>query len=415
MLPPGHRLEEYAIEKVLGSGGFGVTYLARDAHLDRPVAIKEYFPFHLARRARDQTVVPHAGNAEKLSEYQWGLDRFVDEARALARFEHPNVVRVVRYMQRQGTAYIVMDFVPGRPLSALTGSHVPPEADLRALLLALLDGLAAVHITGLLHRDIKPANIIIRPDATPVFIDFGAARQAVGSRSQPLSTILTPGYAPMEQYYARGNQGPWTDIYALAAVMHTCLLGKPPAEAPERPGLDGRDRLVLTARGRAGDDFLQALDWALLPNETQRPQSVAEWRKVLLAGGKPPSQPAHNRTIIDDRTGNADPASPGAGTVQLPLLLAGGGVVAGTALIAHLVFGFGSGGRQEIVPAPSRMDTIQPAAAPIAPGDAVAQALDDESYSKAVRIGTPEAYAVYLRLHPNGRHAAQVRDSALNR
>lgn len=413
-LPPGHRLEEYVIDKVLGSGGFGITYLARDAHLDRSVAIKEYYPFHLARRGRDQHVSPHTGAAEKLSEYNWGLDRFVDEARALARFEHPNVVRVVRYMQRQGTAYIVMEFVPGQPLSALAGPRIPPEADLRALLLALLDGLATVHATGLLHRDIKPANIIVRPDATPVFIDFGAARQAIGSRSQPLSTILTPGYAPMEQYYSRGNQGPWTDIYAMAAVMHTCLMGEPPAEAPERPGLNGTDRLALRARGRASDDFLKALDWALSPNERDRPQNVADWRKVLVGGERtrtdtppalPPSPPSPRpppeRVAVEGGLG------------RLPLLVAGGGVAVGAALIAYLTLGPDGGRQQLVTPTPALSSGTNQANAKLGqPQDAVAMALDDESYSKAVRIGTPEAYAVYLRLHPDGRHAAQARGSA---
>ena len=218
-LPPGYELDEYVVEKEIGAGGFGVTYKAYDKQLDRYVAIKEYFPFNLATRDHTMHVAPKTRVAQDVDEYTWGLSRFIQEARTLALFEHPSIIRVIRYIERNSTAYIIMDFADGRDVSeVLQKDGLLTVEELKAIVLPIAEGLASVHSADMLHRDIKPGNIRVRDNGTAVLIDFGAARQAIGVRSQSISTILTPGYAPIEQYSTRGNQGPWTDLYALAAV-----------------------------------------------------------------------------------------------------------------------------------------------------------------------------------------------------
>lgn len=296
-LPIGYRLHEYVVSKVIGSGGFGVTYLGRDTNLDKAVAIKEYFPFSLASRYDDQWVAPNTTVQQDQSEYEWGLTRFIDEARTLAKFEHPNLIRVVRYIEANGTAYIVMDFAEGRPLSTLINEDsLLSEDQLTKILVPLIDGLSLVHAAEMLHRDVKPENIVIRPDGSPVLIDFGAARQAIGSRSQPISTILTPGYAPYEQYFSSGNQGPWTDIYALGAVAYACLTGDAPHEAVQRAVEDPTVPAVQSAKGRGFKAFLEAIDWAIQLREADRPQTVDDWKNALL-GRKPAASLSGPATI----------------------------------------------------------------------------------------------------------------------
>jgi len=212
-LPKGYRFEDYEVVRVLGHGGFGITYLGFDDNLDKPVAIKEYLPDGLAVRDATDSVVPKAASLTK--DFQWGLDRFLDEAKTLARFQHRNLIQVFRFFRANGTAYIVMEYAEGETLKELLQRREKLSRDeLWAVMEPLLDGLEALHSHQFMHRDIKPSNIIIRDDGSPVLIDFGAARQAVGSRSQTLTAIVTPRFAPLEQYSSDGNQGPWTDIYA---------------------------------------------------------------------------------------------------------------------------------------------------------------------------------------------------------
>jgi len=285
-LQPGHRVQWYEVAGVLGQGGFGITYLALDSNLDQRVAVKEYLPVELAARDADGTVHPVSG--EHAAGFAWGLERFVSEARTLARFDHPNIVRVLTVFEANRTAYMVMRFEEGQALSAMLGEQGLAEERLLAIALALIDGLSEVHAAGFIHRDIKPANIYIRADGSPVLLDFGSARQALGVHTQTLTSMVSPGYAPYEQYMSdAAQQGPWTDIYALGATLYRAACGTAPMAAVDRskPILHGSgDFLVPAAQlaaGRYSPAFLAAIDHALAFRESERPQTLEQWRAEL--------------------------------------------------------------------------------------------------------------------------------------
>jgi serine/threonine protein kinase len=277
-LPAGYGLQEYRIERLLGVGGFGLTYLALDENLNLKVALKEYMPGDLASRTADQSITPASGDTAE--SFRWGKRRFLDESRTLASFRHPNIVRVMRFFEANGSAYMVMEFVEGAPLSEWIKTQRPlSEAYLRAFLMPLLDGLEAVHRAGYTHRDIKPGNIYVRDDLTPVLLDFGSARM----QASELTAVVSPGYAPFEQYHAQGNQGPWSDLYALGGVLYWMVTGNRPHEAVARAREDTMpSALQCGDRDVYGVELLAAIDWALTPHENDRPQSVAEWREALL-------------------------------------------------------------------------------------------------------------------------------------
>ena len=306
-LPQGTRIQDFEFHRVLGQGGFGITYLGWNMTLDIPVAIKEYLPSDLATRESDMSVVPQSSQAA--SDFAWGLDRFLDEARTLARFDHRHIIKVHHFFQAHGTAYIVMEYAEGETLSEFLKRRGPlREEELKAILHPILDGLEVVHQADFLHRDIKPGNIIIRDqDDSPVLLDFGAARQAIGTRSRSVTSIITPGYAPIEQYSSRGDQGPWTDIYALGAVCYHALTGQVPEDATERVVHDALMPVVEQCAGQARGEFLSAIDRALQVHKANRPQNTAEWRVALGTGsgvtipptGPPPTPPSKEQDRED--------------------------------------------------------------------------------------------------------------------
>lgn len=282
-LPAGSLLHDtYVVKEVLGSGGFGVTYLGEHRRLNKLVAIKEYWPDDFATRDGDRI----EARAERQSDYAWGLQRFLDEAQTLARFRHQNIVGVSEFFEAHGTAYMVLDYEKGRSLRAwLEGLASPPTQEEVDLLVGpLLDALELLHAAGVLHRDIAPDNIYIRENGTPVLLDFGSAREAISQRSRSVSAIVKAGYSPQEQYTLSGaNQGAWTDIYALAATLYEMISGAPPLDAPDRI-MD--DKYVPAAECaklpyRAG--FLAAIDWALRLMPRDRPQSIKEWRTAFFS------------------------------------------------------------------------------------------------------------------------------------
>ena len=290
-LGAGVRIGEYEIVRELGFGGFGITYLARDRVLERLVAVKEYFPAEWGTRRTDGTIGPRTTGAAR--DYAWGLERFVDEARALARLDHPAIVKVHRVVEAGGTAYMVMEYVEGRSLAEeLQVSGTLPEARVRTLLSGLAEGLGAVHAAGLLHRDIKPANVMLRSrDGSPALIDFGAAREQMGRQSRSITTVLTPGYAPIEQYSAKGRQGPWTDVYALGALAYAALSGRVPDDATERVLDDQLAPLDTAAATPVSGGLVRVVEAALAVEMRGRPQDMGEWLALLGEGSAAAREP----------------------------------------------------------------------------------------------------------------------------
>ena len=306
-LPAGYRLQNFRVLRVLGVGGFGVTYLAEHITLGQQAAIKEYLPNEFA--VREGATVHPKSEADR-ADFEWGLQRFLDEAQTLARFEHRNVVRVRDYFEANRTAYIVMDYEEGEPLDRLLARHGRlTEAQLQRVLLPIIDGLREVHAAGFLHRDIKPSNVFVRrSDETPVLLDFGAARQALGRKSKSLTAVASAGYSPPEQYESEGEQGPWTDIYALSALCYRAITGNAPLEAPRRQSRLARRQpdplpaLAVSGPSRYSKSFLEAVDWGLRVIETERPQSLDAWASALTGastGAPAPREPPtgeRNRT-----------------------------------------------------------------------------------------------------------------------
>ena len=305
-LPRGYALHEYRIEQTLGIGGFGLTYLATDTNLNLRVAIKEYLPGDLALRDEDQSVRPKSDAS--LDSFNWGLSRFLEESRTLASFRHPNIVRVLRFFEANRTAYMVMEFVAGESLNEWIRRRRPLDQNaVLRIATPLLDGLEVIHGAGYLHRDIKPGNIFIREDGSPVLLDFGSARAT--SAGGELTAIVTPGYAPIEQYHSQGNQGPWSDLYAFGGVLYWIVTGNKPIEAAARVHEELLKPAVKAADGNLySGDLLGAVDWALSPREQQRPQSVKEFRAALTGSTMP--EPATVKTQESKRPAGAPTGVP---------------------------------------------------------------------------------------------------------
>jgi serine/threonine protein kinase len=292
-LPAGTRLEEFVIEGILGSGGFGVTYLARDTSLGRQVVIKENLPAQFCfRDTQSQTVMPRHTTGEDAENFRWSLENFSKEAAMLASLDHPGIVKVLRSFQGFGTAYFVMPFVEGMTLDELMRRRLRDgqsftEEELRGLLERMLSALGYLHERGIYHRDIKPGNILITNEGRPVLIDFGSARQRLSERS--MTVVESAGYTPFEQLQSRGNVGPWSDLYALGGTLVKALTGEAPPKAMDRAVGDSwtplARRVDLSARYSSG--FLSGIDRSLAFRVEQRWQNAKEWLATAVATTSP--------------------------------------------------------------------------------------------------------------------------------
>jgi serine/threonine protein kinase len=274
----------YRIVRVVGSGGFGITYEAEDIRLRAHVAIKEYYPHDFGDRGATLNVKPKSDRHKET--FDWGRANFLLEARTLARFEHPSIVRVSRVYEANSTAYMVMRFEQGQSFEAwLKGLGRPPAQDeLDAIVAPLLDALQIMHAENFLHRDIAPDNIIVRADGTPVLLDFGAARRAVAERSHALTGIVKAGYSPNEQYASDSRlQGPWSDFYALGGTLYRAVTGRVPEEATLRVSDDRTPTAASITKGTYRPGFLAAIDACLKVRHADRPQSVAQLRPMLFS------------------------------------------------------------------------------------------------------------------------------------
>lgn len=286
-LAAGTRLAEFEILGVVGVGGFAIVYRARDTSLHRTVAIKEYLPSALAYRKDDQTIAPRS--MQHFDTFSAALRSFIQEARLLAQFEHPALVRVHRFWEANGTAYMAMPLYEGRTLRDILKADpgFAREATLKAVVAPLLDAVALLHEQHCFHRDISPDNVIIQANGLPVLLDFGAARRIIGDMTQALTVVLKPGYAPIEQYVEDGGlvQGPWTDVYGLAALLYVAIAGKPPPPAVARAYKDALVPLASQAPPGYSLEFLRGIDAGLAVRPEDRPASIAEFRRALGLGG----------------------------------------------------------------------------------------------------------------------------------
>lgn len=372
ILPVGTRVEEFEISGLIGQGGFGIVYIAEDQVLHRRVALKEFMPADLAERVDGDAITVKSEDARQT--FDIALRSFVNEAKLLASFDHPSLVKVYRYLQANGTAYMVMPYFQGETLTKKLKREGPPDENWLKyyLLRPLLEALDVIHAQQIYHRDIAPDNIVLEAER-PVLLDFGAARQLVGDRKQPLTIMYKTGYTPIEQFDESNTlkTGPWTDIYALGAVVYYAIMQRAPMASEVRNVSDSLVPLSQAAAGRYSEAFLGAIDAALRIRPHERPQSVAEFRDLLgiedLAVGttnlrlgegtarRAPVEPA-------SRTAVATPVE--AASKPLPIALIAGGAVAALA-VAGAAAWFLLAGKEEPPPAPTPPAQVVETAPPV--------------------------------------------------
>ena len=411
LLPVGARVAEFEVTRVVGQGGFGVVYEAWDPTLERVVAIKEYLPTSLSTRQGDGTVAPLSERHRET--FELGMRSFINEARLLAQFDHPSLLKVYRFWQERGTTYMVMPFYRGDTLrqalaamgragGAASASAGVDEGWLMRIMDGVTQALGVMHAASCYHRDIAPDNIILlEGSGRPVVLDFGAARRVITDKTQAITVILKPGYAPIEQYAEMPDmtQGAWTDVYALAAVMHVAVCGRSPPPSVARLLSDSYVPLAGNTflRERYSPQLLAAIDAGLGVRPEQRPQSMAELRALLGLEGAVTGAPL--RTTMGQGS-TAFAAAPSAAATRPPALSAparppaasGAGkgravaIVAALALVAVLagggwwLQGRGDGGDAPVVatatPAaatpPVASTPLPAAAAPAAPAPVAA-------------------------------------------
>jgi serine/threonine protein kinase len=373
-LPNGTRIAEFVITGLIGIGGFGIVYKAHDETLGRVVALKEYMPSTLAYRQDGQTVSVKSNRL--LDTFQAGLRSFVNEARMLALFDHPALVKVYRFWEANGTAYMVMPLYEGQTLKQAMAAmpERPTEAWLCQILAPLLGALEIIHAKNCFHRDIAPDNIFLLANGQPVLLDFGAARQVIGDMANNLTVILKPGYAPIEQYASDPNmpQGAWTDIYALGAVLYHAITGKPPNVAVGRLVKDSYQPLASSDRPAFSKQFLHAVDSALSVKQSDRPQTIDAFRQLLGIQALNPVTgiytPAAATATAANPTVSSNPPNPSASSKSVVLFagLAGAAVLA---MGAYFMMGKNPGPIESAValpPAPTAVAAL-PAASAVIP------------------------------------------------
>ncbi len=384
-LQPGSRVREFVIESTIAFGGFGIVYLARDELLGREVAVKEYLPESLAYRASDVSV--RVRSSSQADTFALGLESFIKEAKTLASFDDPALVKVYQFWQQNGTAYMVMPYYRGPTLKqALTARTEPPdEVWLRSLLDALLNALEVLHKEHWYHRDVAPDNILLLNGVVPVLLDFGAARRVIEDHAKTLTVILKPGYAPVEQYgEAEGlTQGPWTDLYALAAVMYMAIVGRAPPPSVSRAVRDTIAPLSELVRGRFSEPFLRTIDKALSVHPAERPQSVAEFR-ALLGQAASPDPISAARSKAQNSDGLKGKSGPWGGRLGLI-----GGVATAMGLIGGVIWWL-SGGQTGMTQPPQQVSPGVSAPSPVATAPALTAPVTKPAAS-AISDSTPPA------------------------
>ena len=298
-LPEGFQLENYELRRVLSTGPYGIKYVATDHDSGQAVAVKEYFPVGVAVRQEGTGVVPKSSSDS--ANFEAGLTRFLDVAKAQTRLRHDNLVRTHGCLNAGGTGYVVMDYIEGKTLAEVVAQRdTLPEDELLRVVHPILDALAKIHSAGYLHHEIRPGTIILRPDGSPVLLDFsggrrsaGGARQAFANRPTHTNQFVTqtPGYTPLEQYSPNSNLGPWTDIYSFGAVLYRCVAGHTPQDAPARIVMDEYVPVSKSAAGKYRKATLAAIDMALAIAAPQRPSTVSAWRARFSETGRAPSRP----------------------------------------------------------------------------------------------------------------------------
>jgi hypothetical protein len=408
MLPVGTYLAEFEITKVLGEGGFGIVYLAEDHSLGRRVALKEYMPSSLAARVGGTQV---SVKSERHREtFEAGLKSFVNEARLLAQFDHPSLVKVYRFWEDNGTAYMVMPFYEGVTLKdELKAMGKPPdEAWLRERLEPLTEALAVIHAEQCFHRDIAPDNVILlKGSDLPLLLDFGAARRVIGDMTQALTVILKPGYAPVEQYaeVPGMKQGAWTDVYALAAVVYYAIQGKTPPTSVGRLMNDNYVPMVQAGAGRYSPGFLAAIDRGLIVKPELRTQSIDEFRRDLgMAGGALADAEKTQRRARAVAASDfmALPAAAAVTRSRLPMLLVSVLVLV-LAIGGGLYAWLGGGAKAPVVAAPAAVVVPPPVVADAAGADVKAPVTDASAVAagaagSAVASGSFDALEEFERV-----------------
>ena len=432
-LPAGTRLADFEITGVLGEGGFGIVYMAFDHSLQRSVAIKEYMPGPLASRASDNSVTVRAERHQDT--FDLGLKSFINEARFLAQFDHPSLVKVYRFWEQNQTAYTAMQYYEGRTIKEIVANspEVVTEAWCMRVLRQILGALETLYTMQLLHRDVSPDNIIVQDNGDAVLLDFGSARQIIGDMTKGLTVILKPGYAPIEQYAGDASlpQGPFTDIYALAAVMYFAIIKEAPPTSIARMIKDPMTPLAGRALPGFSEGFLCALDAALAVPAQERPQTIDAFRALLgiHEAGMPRARPAGatQRIATVDQVPRLAPLASSAQVAVTPLKtinaprapLPGWVIpVLVAALVVPAVLLYTLTGDEvvkvaetESVPAVLPVAVAAPETTPLVAEEAPAPDLEAQAWDKIKDAPDTTAAAIdaFLRAYPQGRYVTPAR------